>query len=85
MTWVDLELINVTSLMPNLKISILDYAGGTANMVRWHFGGQKSIKKKKKADVILIYNGSTHFTGTGNFIINGDGGTHNTFCTALYH
>ena len=61
--------------MLNLKISILDYIGGTANIVRWYFGGQKSIKK---ADVILIYNGSTHFTGTGNFIINGDGGTHNT-------
>ena len=83
MTWGDLKLINVISLMLNLKISMLDYAGGTANIVRWHFGGQKSIKK---VDVILIYSGSTHFTGTGNFIINGDGGTHNTFfCTALYH
>ena len=70
MTWGDLELINVISLMLNLKISILDYAGGTANIVTWHFGCQKSIKG---AHVILIYNGSTHFTGTGNFIINGDG------------
>ena len=64
MTWGDLELIHVISLMLNLKISILDYARGTANIVRWHFGGQESIKK---ADVILIYNGSTHFTGIGNF------------------
>ena len=64
LTWGDLELIHVISLMLNLKISKLDYASGTANIVRWHFGGQKSIKK---ADVILIYNGSTHFTGTGNF------------------
>ena len=80
MTWGDLELINVISLMLNLKISILDYADGTANLVRWHFRGQKSIKK---VDVILIYNGSTRLTGTGNFIINGDAGTHNTFlhCT----
>ena len=76
MTWRDLELIDVISLMLNLKISILDYVGGTANIVRWHFGGQKSIKK---TDVILIYNGSNHFTETGNFIINGDGGTYNTF------
>ena len=64
MTWGDLELIHVISLMLNLKISILDYARGTANIVRWHFGGQESIKK---ANVILIYNGSTHFTGIGNF------------------
>ena len=71
MTWGDLELINVISLMLNLKISILDYAGGTANMVTWHFGCQKSIKG---AHIVLIYNGSTHFTGTGKFyIINGDG------------
>ena len=42
-----------------------NYAGGTANIKRWHFGGHKSIKKK--ADMILIYNGSTHFPGTGNF------------------
>ena len=62
MTQGDLELIHMISLIPNFKI-ILDYAGDTANIVRWHFGGQKSIKK---VDVILIYNGSTHFTGTGN-------------------
>ena len=31
MTLGDLELINVISLMLNLKISILDYADGTAN------------------------------------------------------
>ena len=63
MTWGDLELI-VISLMLNLKISILDYAGGNANIVTWHFGHQKSIKG---AHVILIYNGSAHFIGTGNF------------------
>ena len=73
--------MNVISLMLNLKISILDFAGGTANIVTWHFGCQKSIKG---AHVILIYNGSTHFTGTGNFlIITGVWGTCNTFCTAL--
>ena len=32
-TWGDLELINVTSLMLKLKISILDFGGGTANIV----------------------------------------------------
>ena len=64
MTWGDLELINVISLMLNFKISIVNYAGGTANIVTQHFGHQKSIKG---AHVILIYNGSTHFTGTGNF------------------
>ena len=64
MTWGDLELINVISLMLNLKISILDYAGGTANIVTWHFGHQKSIKGMH---VILIYKTSTHFNGTGNF------------------
>ena len=56
--------------MLKLKISILDYSGGTANRETWHFGHQKSIKG---AHVVLSYNGSTHFTGTGNFIINGDG------------
>ena len=34
------------------------------NIETWHFGHQKSIKG---AHVVLIYNGSTHFTGTGNF------------------
>ena len=63
-TWGDLELINVISLMLKLKISILDYAGGTANIETWHFGDQQSIKQ---AHVVLIHNGSTHFTGTGNF------------------
>ena len=53
MTWGDLELINVISLMLNFKISILDYAGGTANIVRWHFGGQKSILKKGGCDTHL--------------------------------
>ena len=75
MTWGDLELINVISLMLKLKISILDYASGTANVETWHFGCQKSIKG---AHMILIYSRSTHFTGTGNFIINGDG-AHLTF------
>ena len=32
MTWGDLELIQVISLMPNLKIATLDFAGGTANI-----------------------------------------------------
>ena len=70
MTWGDLELINVISLMLKLKIFILDYAGGTANIETWHFGCQKSIKG---THVVLIYNRSSHFTGRGNFIINGDG------------
>ena len=61
--WGDLELINVISLMLKLKISTLDFGGGTANIVTWHFGNQKSIKA---ADIVLLYNGSTHFTGTGN-------------------
>ena len=32
-TWGDLELINVISLMLKLKISILDFGGGTTNIV----------------------------------------------------
>ena len=64
MTWGDLELIQVISLMLNLKVFILDFAGGTANIETWHYGNHKSIKD---VYVILIYNGSTHFTGTGNF------------------
>ena len=36
MTWGDLELINVISLMLKLKIYILDYAGGNANIETWH-------------------------------------------------
>ena len=64
MTWGDLELIKVISLMLNFKISILDYAGGTAKIKSWNFGKHNSIKN---ADVVLLYNGSTHFTGTGNF------------------
>ena len=75
MTWGDLELINVISLMLNLKISILDYAGGTANIVTWHFGCQKSIKG---VHLILIYNGSTHFTETSNFHHKWGWGTHIT-------
>ena len=35
--WGDLELINVISLMLKLKISILDFGGGTTNIVTWHF------------------------------------------------
>ena len=42
---------------------VLDYAGG-ANITPWHFGQQKSLKG---AHLVLIYNGSTHFTGTGIF------------------
>ena len=64
MTWGDLELINVISYLLKLKISILDFGGGTANIVTWHFGCQKSVKG---VHVVLLYNGSTHFTGTGNF------------------
>ena len=45
--WGDLKLINVISLMLNLKISILDYVGGTANIERWHFGGQKTNLKRQ--------------------------------------
>ena len=61
MTWADLDLINVISHMLNLHITVLDFGGGTSNIVQWHFG------QKEEADVILLYNGSTHFTGTGNF------------------
>ena len=64
MTWGDLEPIQVISLMLNLKISTLDFAGSTANIETWHCGNHKLIKDMH---VILIYNGSTHFTGTGNF------------------
>ena len=42
--WGDLELINVISLMLKLKISILDYAGGTANIETWHFEKPKINK-----------------------------------------
>ena len=44
MTWGDLELIHVISYMLNLKISVLDFGGGTANIVRWHFGHHRSIQ-----------------------------------------
>ena len=73
----DLELIHVISHMWQLKISILDFGGGTKNIVTWYFGHQKTIKG---AHVVLLYNGSTHFTGTGNFFILG---TCNTFYTVL--
>ena len=63
MTWGDFELIHVISYMLNLKISILDIGGGTANIVTWHFGRHRSIQG---AHVVLLYNGSTHFTGTDN-------------------
>ena len=63
MTWGDLELIHLISYMLNLKISILDFGGGTANIVTWHFGHHRSIQG---AHVVLLYNGSTHFSGTGN-------------------
>ena len=43
MMWGDLELINVISYMLNLKLSILDYAGGTANITTWHFGQKKKF------------------------------------------
>ena len=49
--------------MLNLKISVLDFGGGTADIVIWHFGHHRSIQG---AHVVLLYNGSTHFTGTGN-------------------
>ena len=79
-TWGDLELINVIILMLKLKMSILDFGGGTTNIVTWHFGNQKSIKT---ADIVLLYNGSTHFTGTGNTYI-ASRGMCNSFCTALF-
>ena len=79
-TWGDLELINVISLILKLKISILDFGGGTTNIVTWHFGNQKSIKT---VDMVLLYNGSTHFTGTGNTHI-ASRGTCNSFHTALF-
>ena len=78
--WGDLELINVISLMLKLKIFILDFGGGTTNIVTWHFGNQKSIKT---ADIVLLYNGSTHFTGIGNTYIAARGMC-NSFCTALF-
>ena len=78
--WGDLELINVISLKLKLKISILDFGGGTTNIVTWHFGNQKSINT---ADIVLLYNGSTHFTGTGNTYI-ASRGTCNGFRTALF-
>ena len=77
--WGDLELINVISLMLKLKISILDFGGGTTDIVTWHFGNQKLIKT---ADIVLLYNGSTHFTGTANTYI-ASRGMCNSFRTAL--
>ena len=56
--WGHLELIHV----------ILDFGDGTANIVTWHFEHCKSIKR---SHVVLLYNGSTHFTGTGNIFILG--------------
>ena len=78
--WGDHELINVISLMLKLKIFILDFGGGTTNIVTWDFGNQKLIKT---ADRVLLYNGSTHFTGTGNTYI-ASRGTCNSFHTALF-
>ena len=69
MMWGDLELIHVISYMSQLKISILDFGSGTKNIVTWHFGCQKTIKG---VHVVFLYNGSTHFNGTGNFFILGD-------------
>ena len=63
MTWGDLELIHVISYMLNLKISILDFGGGTTDIVKWHFGCDRSIQG---VHVILLCNGSTPFSGTGN-------------------
>ena len=77
-TWGDLELINVISLMLKLKISILVFGGGTTNIVTWHFGNQKLIKT---ADIVLLYNGSTHFTGTGNTYIASRGTCKFSHCT----
>ena len=59
----DLELIHVISYMLNLRISILDFGGGTADIVTWHFGHHRSIQG---IHVVLLYNRSTHSTGTGN-------------------
>ena len=77
MTWGDLELIHVISHMWQLKISTLDFGGGTKNIVTWHFRHQKTIKG---VHVVLLYNGSTHFIGTGNLFLLG---TCNTFYTVL--
>ena len=38
MTWGDFELIHVISYMLKLKISILDFGGGTSNIATWHIG-----------------------------------------------
>ena len=51
MTWGDFELIHVISYMLKLKISILDFGGGTSNIATWHIGHQKSIKG---AHVVLL-------------------------------
>ena len=69
MTWGQLELIHV----------ILDFGDGTANIATWHIGHQKSIKG---LHIVLLYNGSTHFTGTSNILY---WGTLSTLCTALKH
>ena len=65
LTWGDLKLIHVISYMLKLKISILDFGGGTSNIATLHIGCQKSIKG---VHVVLLYNGSTHVTGTGNIL-----------------
>ena len=64
-SWADLGIINVISHMFNLNVSVLDFGGDTAHIVKWHFGQHQSIKE---THVLLLYNGSTHFPGTGNLI-----------------
>ena len=63
MMWGDLELVHVISYMLQLKISILGFGGGTKTLLH----GTLDVKKIKGAHVVLLYNGSTHFTGTGIF------------------
>ena len=44
---------NVISHIFNLNISVLDFGGGTAHIVKLHFGQHQSIKE---AHVLLLYN-----------------------------
>ena len=81
MTWEDLELIHVISYMLNLNLTKFHFGGGTANIVTWHFGHHRSIQG---AHVVLLYNGSAHFTGTGNNLKKKLEEKCNTFYT-VYH
>ena len=77
MTWRYLELIHVINLMWQLKISILDFGGGTKNIVTWYFGHQKN-NRRGTCSTPLQWINSFHWNRYF-FIL----GTCNTFYTVL--